>query len=118
MISLIHPMTLESIGRTAGQLGGTLSRAGEPIRLAATEACHAVRDETGQAISRAAGSIRKNPLSFMIGAVAFGVAVGCLIMSGRHTPTARERYITGPLDHAGNALASSLHRLHGNLKFW
>lgn len=118
MISLIHPMTRESIGKTAGQLGDRLARTGEPIRLAATEACHAARSEAEHALSRAAGSIRKNPLSFTVGAVAFGVAVGCLIMSGRHTPTVRERLVIEPLEHAGGAIATSLSRLYGNLKFW
>lgn len=65
--------------------------------------------------------IRKNPLSSVVGAAVFGLAVGCLIMSGRHTPTLQERYLDEPLGHANDLLSNvseNLARLAANLKFW
>ncbi len=65
--------------------------------------------------------IRKNPLASVMGAAVFGIAIGCLIMSGRHTPTMQERYVEEPLENANELLSNvseNLTRLVANLKFW
>ncbi len=72
-------------------------------------------------LAHASDCIRKNPLSSVVGAAVFGLAVGCLIMSGRHEPTLQERFVGEPLEHANDVLSNiseNLSRLVANLKFW
>lgn len=111
-------MTLESISKNAGQLGEILDRTGQPIRQATTEASHAISNEAMQVLSSASERIRKNPVPIVVGAVAFGIAIGCLIMSGRHQATFQERYVDEPLGQATDAICSTVGRLLENLKFW
>ncbi len=60
--------------------------------------------------------VRRNPVIVVVGALAFGAAIGCLIMMARRQPTFRERYVDEPLDSARDtiltALAPVTHRLH------
>lgn len=111
-------MNIESITQNAGQLGEILDRTCQPISKASAEAYESVRQEAGALFSCASAQIRKNPVPVVLGAVAFGVAVGCLLMSGRHTPTFQERYVNEPLDQATDTISAALNRLYGNLKFW
>lgn len=72
-------------------------------------------------LAQASECIRKNPLSSVVGAVVFGLAVGVLIMSGRHAPNLQERFVEEPLEHANEVLSNvseNLSRLVANLKFW
>ncbi len=72
-------------------------------------------------LAQASECIRKNPLSSVVGAAVFGLAVGCLIMSGRHEATLQERFVEEPMDHANEVLSNvseNLSRLVANLKFW
>ncbi|MES2920924.1 MAG: hypothetical protein V4819_05235 [Verrucomicrobiota bacterium] len=107
-------MSLESISKNAGQLGEILERTGQPIAQAATEASHAICSEAEHLLAFASERIRQNPVPVVVGAVAFGIAIGYLIVAGRHTPTFQERYVNAPLDQAGGAFG----RLYENLKFW
>lgn len=90
----------------------------EPVRKAATEAYNTVREDTCEALSCASEQIRKNPVAVVMGAIAFGVAIGWIIRSGQHQATFQERYVNEPLDSASDAISTSLGRLYGNLKFW
>ena len=53
----------------------------------------------------------------VLGALGLGIAVGCLIMSARHE-SPEEHFITGPANHAAEAVGATLNRLYANLKFW
>ncbi len=111
-------MTLESISKDAAQLGESLERTSEPIRQASKEAGQAIRTEAEHLLACASERIRKNPVPVVVGAVAFGVAIGYLIVASRHTPTFQEQYVNEPLDQATDAIGSTFTRLVGNLKFW
>ena len=111
-------MTLQSITQNAGQLGEILDRTGQPIRKASVEAFECVRQEAGELLSCASEQIRKNPVPVVLGAVAFGVAVGYLLVSNRHAPTFQESFVNEPLEHATDSISTALNRLYGNLKFW
>jgi hypothetical protein len=103
-------MKLESISHT-GHLGDILERTAQPV-------CNAICSEASHLLACASERIRQNPVPIVAGAVAFGIAIGYLIVSGRHTPTFQERYVSEPLDQAVETIGSSFGRLYGNLKFW
>ena len=60
--------------------------------------------------------VRQNPVLVVVGALAFGAAIGCMLMMARRQPTFRERYVDEPLDSAREAILAALapvaHRLH------
>jgi ElaB/YqjD/DUF883 family membrane-anchored ribosome-binding protein len=114
-------MTNPTIDKTAGQLSDILDRTGEPIRKAADDAYQTFRTEGGQLISCASARIRQNPVPAVLGAVALGIGIGCLIASGRNQCAEERHFIDEPLDlagHIGESLTNSLSRLYANLKFW
>ncbi len=109
-------MTTDNINTTAGELSDTLDRTGETLREKSTELCSAISKETSHLVSCASKQIRENPLPAVLGAVGIGVAIGCLLMSGRQSP--EERFVQEPLDQAGDAIRNSLSHLYNSLKFW
>ena len=111
-------MTLESIPENADKFGEILDRTTKPLRQASVDASHAICTEAKHALACATEQIRKNPVPIVVGAVAFGVAIGYLIVSGRQTDTFHERYVDEPLAQATDAISSTFNRLYGNLKFW
>lgn len=107
-------MNTQSIEDSAGKLGDDLQKS-------ARETAETVRTESNKALCCASEKIRNNPIPAVVGAMAFGIAIGCLIMSGRQTPTLQDRYIKAPLDDASAVLtkvSESLGSLASNLKFW
>ena len=60
--------------------------------------------------------VRQNPVLVVVGAIAFGAALGCLLMMARREPTFRERYVDEPMDSARAAILAALapvaQRLH------
>lgn len=86
----------------------------ENVSRQSKEAYYKAKDEACDYLSCANDKIRQNPLPAVAGAFAFGIAVGCLIMSGRSSDNFQDRYVTEPLDEA----CGTLGRLYGNLKFW
>lgn len=112
---------MDNIPKTAEQLGEAIARKVEPLEQKARETVAKVREESHNAVCCASDYVSKNPLSSLVGAVAFGVAIGCLIMSGRQAPTLQQRYVKEPLDQASDMLSKvseSLGSLASNLKFW
>lgn len=99
-------MTHESISKP---LGAILDRNGKPLQCA--------RSEGDDILACASDRIRENPISMVLGALGLGIAVGCLIMSARHE-SPEEHFITGPANHAAEAVGATLNRLYANLKFW
>lgn len=60
--------------------------------------------------------VRENPVLVVVGALAFGAAIGCMLMLARRQPTLRERYVDEPLGSVREALlvatAPVAQRLH------
>ncbi len=48
--------------------------------------------------------VRRNPVPVVLGAVAFGVAIGYMLMMARRKPTFSERYVDEPLGAVREAL--------------
>ena len=113
------------------------SKVGEAVERTKEYAQHAV-DATKDAAHRATGTardmyqsaalkaedtlaaskeyVRQNPVLVVVGALAFGAAIGCMLMMARRQPTFRERYVDEPLDSAREAILAALapvaQRLH------
>lgn len=114
-------MTTPNIDKTADQLSDILDRTGEPIRKAADEAYQTLRTEGSQLVSCASERIRQNPVPAVLGALALGIGIGCLIASGKNHYSEERHFMDEPLDlagHVGESLTNSLGRLYSNLKFW
>ena len=84
---------------------------------AAKEICHTVSVKAEDAMVRTKEYVRENPVPALLGALAFGAALGYMIvMTRRHEPTFRERYVNEPLHTAREAiyavLAPVAQRLH------
>jgi ElaB/YqjD/DUF883 family membrane-anchored ribosome-binding protein len=60
--------------------------------------------------------VRRNPVLAVVGALACGAAIGCLLMMTRRQPTFRERYVDEPLEATREAILAALapvaQRLH------
>jgi hypothetical protein len=94
-----------------------LSDMGRSVRAKASDARDAIREESCDMCAAVKERMRENPLPFVAGAFAFGIAVGCAIMAGCHEDP-HEKYVTGPLSDANDAVSDALSRLYSNLKFW
>jgi ElaB/YqjD/DUF883 family membrane-anchored ribosome-binding protein len=84
---------------------------------AARNCCESVSTKVDETVVRAQDYVKKNPMAIVLGAVAFGVAVGCIVaLSTRHRPTLRERFVDDPVqttrDTLYAALAPVAQRLH------
>ena len=59
---------------------------------------------------------KRGALLVVVGAVAFGAAIGCMLMMARRQPTFRERYVDERLDSVREAVLAALapvaQRLH------
>ncbi|MEO7100416.1 MAG: hypothetical protein ABI162_13725 [Luteolibacter sp.] len=112
---------MNNINTEGGEIQDGIERVTEPLADSARVVCQSICQESKNALCCASEQIRKNPVPSVVGAFAFGIAVGCLIMSGRHTPTFQDRYVDEPLDQAGDVVSNiskSIGRLVANLKFW
>ncbi|MEO8614852.1 MAG: hypothetical protein ABI600_06925 [Luteolibacter sp.] len=60
--------------------------------------------------------VRQNPVPVVLGAIAFGAAIGYMLVMARRKPTFRERYVDGSLDSVREAVLAALapfgQRLH------
>lgn len=95
-----------------------ISRNTETVKRRSKEACSDTAEEAGDFLASAHETIQRNPIPSVAGAFALGLAIGCLMISGRSQYTMKDRYIHAPLDHATDVITSTLNRLCGNFKFW
>lgn len=110
-------MTTESI-QNAGQLGEVPAHTAEAAPCQGGT-CQTIRNEANHFLACANEQIRRNPVPVIAGAAAVGLALGYLLMSGRHTPETRASSLLADLpDQAGDFLSNTLATLRGNLKFW
>lgn len=83
---------------------------------AAKDMYHSAALRAENSLANSKEYVRRNPVLVVAGALAFGAAVGCLIMMARRQPTFRERYVDEPLDSARDAILTALapvtQRLH------
>lgn len=68
------------------QSGDSPAQVVDKVKAIASERCHLACD-------RASEMVRKNPLPTVLGALAFGAAVGYLVFSSRGTPSIGDRLV-------------------------
>lgn len=99
-------MTLPSNSQIVGP-------AGEALQEASQGAYRQVHERACDLYDEASDCIRKNPVAVVAGALALGVAVGCLIMMGRDSEAD-----SNPLTDASDAICDSARGVFDHLKFW
>ncbi|MES2660538.1 MAG: hypothetical protein V4689_18075 [Verrucomicrobiota bacterium] len=112
-------MSQDNLSNQAAEAADSFTQMLKPVEAAAESTCQTFRKEADHMISCASDKIRSNPLPAVAGAFAFGIAIGCLIMSGRQS---MEHHalddLRQPLADAGDSLTSALRGVYDNLKFW
>lgn len=124
----------EIAGETADAAKEATGRAADNARHLAAEVTVATRDaanrvtdkakdiyhsaavKTGETLTTSKEYVRRNPVPVVLGAVAFGAALGCMVMMARRKPTFGERYDDEPLAAVREAILGALapvtHRVH------
>lgn len=64
--------------------------------------------QAGNALTTSKEYVRRNPVPVVLGAIAFGAAVGCLLMTLRRKPTFWERYADEPMTAVREAILEAL----------
>lgn len=82
----------------------TVNRAAET----ATETYQSVAMKAEETLATSKEYVRRNPVPVVLGAVAFGVALGYLLMMARRKPTFGERYADEPLVAVRDAILGTL----------
>ncbi len=77
---------------------------------------HTAAVKTEHAVAVSKGCVRRNPVAFVLGSVAFGAAISSVVMIALRKPSFAERYGDEPLgalrDAILGALAPVTHRVH------
>lgn len=83
---------------------------------AAQEMYQSAKVKAGETLETSREYVRRNPVPVVLGAIAFGAALGCLLMMARRKQTFGERYAEEPLvavrDAILGALAPVTQRVH------
>lgn len=86
-----------------------LSPPPSPLFEAPKEAMEAITTQVKDKLSHTKDYVRENPLPVILGALIFGVAVGCTIaFTKREEPTLRERLVDQPLSDFREAIYAAL----------
>jgi hypothetical protein len=87
----------------------------ETVRDYANQMAGEVRDRAEKAFTASDLYVRQNPWPIVLSAAGLGLLVG-VALATRREPTARERYIDEPLDHAREVLFALLNPVAGQLQ--
>lgn len=90
--------------------------AAESVAGTAKDVYQSAAVKAGETLSTSKEYVRRNPVPVVLGAVAFGMAIGYMLMMARRKPTFGERYADEPLvavrEAIRGALAPVTQRLH------
>ncbi len=122
-IDLTYQTLSSKVEEFAGRTKEYTQHAVDATKDAAQRATDTARDMYQSAALKAEDTltaskeyVRQNPVLVVVGAIAFGAAIGCMLMMARRQPTLRERYVAEPLDSAREAILAALapvaQRLH------
>jgi ElaB/YqjD/DUF883 family membrane-anchored ribosome-binding protein len=104
-------------GLAVNQLPQTAREAVHRATEAAKDTYQTVRAKADETAARTGEYVRQHPMPSLLGAIAFGAALGYLLATARRDePTFRERYVDEPLETARDAIFAVLgpvaQRLH------
>lgn len=69
---------------------------------------HSAEMEAGETLATCKAYVRRNPVPVVLGSIAFGVAIGCMLMNARRKPTFSERYADEPLAAMREAILGAI----------
>jgi ElaB/YqjD/DUF883 family membrane-anchored ribosome-binding protein len=101
--------------QVASQVRDQAQQVAGQVRDQAQEFAGQVREQAQRAIVEGGHYVRQNPWPTVLGAAGIGLLVGFALAS-RHEPTARERYVSDPLDHARDLLHSLIAPVAGRVQ--
>ena len=100
----------------AGDVTDATKDAARHATAAAKDMCQSAALKAGEALETSKEYVRRNPVPVVLGAIAFGAALGYLLMMARRKPTFSERYADEPLiavrEAVLGALAPAAERVH------
>ena len=100
----------------AGEVSHTTKDVAKRVADKAKEMYHTAADKAGDTLATTQEYVRKNPMTFVMGSLFLGAAVGYLIINSRRKPTFAERFADEPMvsvrDAIRGAFAPVAHRVH------
>ncbi len=93
----------------------------EELASSAEDAVENIREKSKTVLEDARDELRKNPVAFVVGALVFGFAVGCMVTSSRPQASRYQRFFDKSLDQANDLVSGAsgrLNRAASNLKIW
>lgn len=115
----ISVATKEIVGEAeelAGEISHSTSDAAKKVADKARELYHTAADKAGNILASTKEYVRKNPMSFVMGSLFLGAAVGYLIINTRRKPTFAERFADEPMVSVRDAIRGAFtpvaHRVH------
>lgn len=92
----------------ANDVSNTAKHASNRASDAAKDMYQSLALKTEDTLATTKDFVRRNPVPVVIGAVAFGVAIGYMLLMSRRKPTFGERYVDEPLVAVREALLGAL----------
>jgi ElaB/YqjD/DUF883 family membrane-anchored ribosome-binding protein len=100
----------------AGEISHSTLDAAKNVADKAKDLYHTAADKAGDTLASTKDYVRKNPMSFVIGSLFLGAAVGYLIINARRKPTFAERFADEPMvsvrDAIRDAFTPAANRVH------
>jgi ElaB/YqjD/DUF883 family membrane-anchored ribosome-binding protein len=104
--------TARDVTRDVENVAGEVTNATKDAAKHATdtvkEMYHSAAEKAGDTLTTSKEYVRRNPVPVVLGAVAFGVALGYMLMMARRRPTFGERYADEPLVAVREAILGAL----------
>ncbi len=114
-------MNTNQIENYVDEVATKVEKSAAPHLESAREVAEKLRVKSEDVIDESRLRIQENPMSCVVGAIVFGFALGCLVMSGRRTCSPPQRLVDRSLGQANDLVSSMSDRLSraaSNLKIW
>jgi ElaB/YqjD/DUF883 family membrane-anchored ribosome-binding protein len=104
--------TARDITRDVENVAGEVTHAAKDAAKHATDTVkdmyHSAAEKAGDTLTTCKGYVHRNPVPVVLGSVAFGVALGYMLVMTRRRPTFGERYADEPLVAVREAILEAL----------
>jgi ElaB/YqjD/DUF883 family membrane-anchored ribosome-binding protein len=115
LVKETYQTMLSKVEEDVDSTKGHAQQVTDAIRDTANRATDVAKDiyqsaalKTGDALATSKEYVRRNPVPVVIGAIAFGAALGYLLVMARRKPTFGERYVDEPLVAVREAILGAL----------
>jgi ElaB/YqjD/DUF883 family membrane-anchored ribosome-binding protein len=108
MSTVIPEITSDDLRDARDEAIDHAKQGAEDAKHCATEVCGKIREKADSAMTCTGDYVKKHPVPVVLGALAFGVALGYTIYSSRRESAYTEKYVGGPFGNARDLLLSAL----------